>query len=500
MLRNFKISDRAALGLAAIAVLIFHWTLIRQDVLLTLDDLALTNPLRATTSLSEYFKNLVTGVHLDLQPVRDLTFYLNLKLESLTGWAGFHLFNVILSWLILWKLDRVLKQQAVSENIRALIILFIALHPLYNVITAWTSNRKHLLAVFFILFYLGEWLKDGRQSLRGLLYCMLSFLSQPIAIFIPVLAVGFDMWKSRKVKWIDGFILLTCLGVLLSNYYFYRTMPAFAARNATVSFWNLDWVLGLGRMFSQVYAPLSFAIEYDIGHVLSLVGLGIGVAAALLLYKLKPSLRSLVLLLMGLSTLYPVISFGARSPYGLSFLLVCAVFTITSLRPRWMFALPILVLLSYQSFKFTSFWESDEKLVTSSYEIEGGAFNLMGLAFYYRFARPEYAYQLSVDLRKLYPGGESFTLAQLVAESFYYSRHKSPVDKLKIYKESPSTEEFHLFFKRKFLIDQGRTSEAKETEEILLRNFLVAPNIKDILTSNLCRFYPDDCRQLDMQP
>jgi hypothetical protein len=113
----------------------------------------------------------------------------------------------------------------------------------------------------------------------------------------------------------------------------------------------------------------------------------------------------------------------------------------------------LLPILGFQSYKFVDMWESDEKLTVQSYLIEGGAFNQTNLGFLYRKLNPNFAYQLSLDLRENYPGGASYNLFLLVAESYYYTTLKTTEEKLNTYLQSEGKGIFHLFFKYKFLKD-----------------------------------------------
>ena len=500
---KLRISSHWPWLLILIGWAVIHWELIIYDRLLGRDDLPLILPLLKTASFSDYFGKLWQGVYSDLQPVRDLTFFFNILAKEWLGYGGFHLANTVLAFLILTRVKVLLELRGIEKKLVWTCLLLIAFHPLYNVAFAWVSNRKHLLAVFFILCYLVEWQKNGATNQRSLLYILLSILSQPITVFIPLIKEGFQFLQTKRWTPLSVVSVIVTLSLFCANYAFYKLLPIFAARNVVESLApNAEWVTRMARVFAQIFVPLSFAVEYDSGSYLALVGLAIGCIYGLLFYRERIKDRpTLVLLIMVTSSLFPVLSWGPRDAYLILFLCfsICSaiIFWGQAFRGNRGYAvLPVIFLLAFQSNRFVEMWKSDLKLYSMSYSIEGGAINQLAYAHALRRVQPELAYRLSVDLRDKYPNGFSYQLIQLVTESYYLSTYDNVEEKLKIYRGSESLDTYHLFFKAKFLADHGHEHEAAEVRRQLKEIIANNKAERDILLSAVCLDYLPDCTTL----
>ena len=483
--------------------LIIHYDLILLDPILGRDDLSILKNIMNTRDPSDYFQKMIRGDYWDLQPVRDLTLFMNKFLKIHLGFGALHLFNFILALMVLIKLKTFLLLKKIDSRLVLVIILLIAFHPLYQVIFAWITNRKHLLSFFFILCYLIEWERERKLNYKTTLYMTLSLLSQPITLFIPLLTMGYEVVDKKKLNLHTFIDLLLILIIMVSNYFFYKHMDLFQARNLMAGgFRDFGWVNNVARAFSQIFIPISFATEYDVGHPLALVGVILGVMTFAFIYKYLPrNPKPYLLLLMAFSTMYPIPVYNLRDAYvlGVLFLLITLGVILAGrfLKEQKIFYLTLLLpILGFQSYKFVDMWENDEKLTVQSYLIEGGAFNQTNLGFLYRKLNPNFAYQLSLDLRENYPGGASYNLFLLVAESYYYTTLKTTEEKLNTYLQSEGKGIFHLFFKYKFLKDHERLLDAKQTLLHLRQELTLNKEEIPVLKTMVCVHYKEDCDEI----
>ena len=110
-----------------------------------------------------------------------------------------HLVNTALVFYFTWK---------ISDKkiwVATLTALIFGIHPMHVESVAWVSERKDVLyTLFFLLSLLQYWrfLQTGKQL--NLWYCflffILSLLSKPAAIILPLILLLLDYWKGRPIK------------------------------------------------------------------------------------------------------------------------------------------------------------------------------------------------------------------------------------------------------------------------------------------------------------
>lgn len=482
----------------------FSLPLLKNDPLLERDDMALVSAVGESQGPVDYANRLVQGKLLDLQPIRDFSFWINLKLKDNFGYGGFHLFNLLLGLFILGMLHKIFPYYGISLSDTFLCLLILACHPVFNSAIAWTSNRKHLLAVAFILSFHLSWLKHKQVTPWGLCLALLSILSQPITAFIILLAALYEMTTQglKKVSFSGWILILMTLLILILNFIFYRTMPEFQERNTMGemegNFFGLG-VLRLGRVFVQIFFPLNIAMEYDEGNPLGLIGLGILVVTAWLILKKKNFTKlEIFTLLMGLSTLFPVLSWSARDAYLITSLFVLcpmAIFFFKNQFPRFFnYIFPVsLLLLSYQSWRFTRMWTDDITLAQVSYEVEGGMINQWLYAKKISKVNPTKSYFLINDLMQSHPDVYHYQVYPLFAETYYLSEHITPAEKVKEYLGTKVEEPHFLFFKGNLLLKQGLISEAQQSFEGLNKNIQRYPVLLRKFQKLICPRYESEC-------
>ncbi len=488
-------------GLIAIIMaswIFFHWPLILADTLLLRDDMSLVGSVSTVTDPVDYVEKLFRGVFMDLQPIRDLTFFFNIKLYGALGYGAYHLTNLLCGGLLLLGARRLLQALDASSTSIYIGLLMIALHPLINTNLAWVSNRKHVLAVALILFYISNWLRSNqRTTFAGATFAILSFLAQPITLFIPFITVAYKGFTRRVRPQMGDLVLLVVAGMILAlNYDFYATMPAFQGRNEVHAARTVtENLLNLTRVPIQVMLPVSLAVEYDPGNPLGLVGLVLWVAGAFLAYKLRPGLQITLFIILALSTLFPVLRWGVRDGYLLFTTVASIVVLATSVR-QWtgLALLAALFFYSAMSYRFTRMWETDLLLHRTSYEVEGGVENLFRWALTTLVVDPKSAYPIFAKLVQEYPSFRHVTLGARLARAYYLSDHLSPQSKLREYSELKGSDIFIQFYHSKLLEDVG---DIQARDEILLnlRQYLgKRPEARTVLMGTVCRWEAVSCK------
>ncbi len=152
--------------------------------------------------------------------------------------------------------------------VAAFTALIFGVHPMHVESVAWISERKDVLyALFFLLALLQYWrfLETGKRP--GYIFCLvffvLSLLSKPAAIILPVVLLLLDYWKGRQLKWklviekIPFFLLSLVFGII------------------TVKVQSADAIAGLdiwplwSRFFFACYTIMTYAVRFIVPYPLS---------------------------------------------------------------------------------------------------------------------------------------------------------------------------------------------------------------------------------------
>lgn len=499
--------DKILFFLIASAWVLFHYILLKTDAIIMRDDHILISAVDSVVSIDDYVSKLITGYFYDIQPLRDLTFAINLKFLKWFDYAGFHLINMILGGLIIFYFRKLLLKVNTDKNLVNLISLLIAFHPVFNSTIAWVSNRKHLLAVFFILLYLLELLKKKPSELRSLTYVILSLLSQPITVFIPII-VSLDKIIFRKIRlsvW-DGIVCIVCSVSLVINYYFYHTNIRFAARNYADASSSLgDYILRLSRVSVQLLFPTSIAVEYNLGSWLSYLGIPLSVLIIYLFYKFRiHNTRYLFLLLIPLSTLFPVLNWGVRDPYLLCMILASmAILVLFLSRFNMKYVTSglciYLAFFFFYSNKYTKMWLNDFDLFRVSVENEGGIYNLVRYGQLLGGYKPGEAYDIFQEILRLYPqDADAAGMRALKAEYLYKSPKYSPKEKINMFGSKTEVDIYEVFFLSKLHNDLGDLVKSKNALNALKKALEIKEN-EVLFSLAYCEKYIQECDDLGLR-
>lgn len=243
--------------------------------------------LRNVSGLLDYLNDLIHFKTLDIQPIRDLSIYLDIIFFDLTGINISIAHNLILWIGCCWVGERILKKSFpdLSQQESFLIICLFLVYPLFSQTVSWGIARKHILSFLFTLLATDVWIRRGgiktyKDSIliNGFYVC--AILSQPISILWPVWAALYTFLinrpslKATLIKLIPSFLILIIVAYL--NYLYYATSPIFLNSYSSKTNEVLeisDKVLAFGHYIFQVFFPYLLSFTYTLGHWSTLVGL-----------------------------------------------------------------------------------------------------------------------------------------------------------------------------------------------------------------------------------
>ena len=245
-------------------------------------------PLLKINSFTDYLHALQSNVIIDVQPVRDLSLILALKVSSIFKITKPIVYYNFLLWILcLYLIYKNFIKFHFPKWQATFITSLISVHPALTQTIPWMSAHKHILALFFTLITINVFLKFLNSSVQqnsklvlGLIFYTLSIFAHPIYILIPLWFIlltlqlkTYSQW-TKQLKILFGFMILIMLLGLVINYWYY-SVPYIKSTQSYkfVSLGLSERFLALGRYFSQVTIPISFARNYYYGSTLNIVGL-----------------------------------------------------------------------------------------------------------------------------------------------------------------------------------------------------------------------------------
>ena len=148
-----------------------------------------------------FTKNLVQNYH----PLTIASYVLNYQVSGFEPWSYFllnlliHLANTGLVFYFAWLLSGNNKWVAMFTS------LVFGIHPLHVESVAWISERKDVLyTLFFLLSLIHYWRylqKDRKLNYwYSFIFFILSLLSKPAAIVLPLVLLLLDYWKGKPIN------------------------------------------------------------------------------------------------------------------------------------------------------------------------------------------------------------------------------------------------------------------------------------------------------------
>lgn len=287
-----------------IILMVFYWNMLKSNTYFTIDDIALIGPVQR---ISNFFARYWEIERIDIQPVRDMTFYLDSCILKLTKFFSFRYTSLLIHfYCVLFVIKHLLKK---TDKIFAYLVgLLIAINPVYVLSISWISARKHLLATLFILAAYDVLSGEEKFSYKRLVFyftfCVLSFYSQPIHLWFPLWALFYYLFKDRPFKF-DKKIIALILGVIASivaglhNIIYYHSTKAPKAVNVTTNY-SLDdisqMINAYSRYFFNTFVPTNLHVYYSGAAVQNLYGIVFLAFYIFTLFKVKKNSTRIFLL------------------------------------------------------------------------------------------------------------------------------------------------------------------------------------------------------------
>jgi protein O-mannosyl-transferase len=172
---------------------------------------------------SELFRWIFTGSPVNWMPLTWFSLALNISLGGLDPqiihWTNLflHIFNTLLVFAICFRISRLAMGNGTDPTEHArkfsaiapafLTALLFGIHPIHVESVAWASERKDLIYSFFYLLGIGFYLDYGSEEnkrLSKLFFCfclfVLSVMSKPMALTLPVVFLILDYWPLKRLR------------------------------------------------------------------------------------------------------------------------------------------------------------------------------------------------------------------------------------------------------------------------------------------------------------
>jgi hypothetical protein len=364
---------------------ILYGPLITHDTLLNRDDFDLINPLREIHGFRDYFSAVLDGRVFDLNPLRDLSFKVNLAFEGVPFLGNFHFGNCAVWFACCFTLFLILRKLDRTPAIIYGVVLLIACHPAMVNCVCWVAARKHLLALLFTecatLLALGRHYSSRRYA--GIFACYVAaLLCQPIIILWPV-------WWFLYLRYVRGVcagklvapLFAPLLAVAAANQWYYSG-PYLRATGGYAKFVAGGFTVDpgfslrvLGREFFQIVLPIRVSpLEYNADSPWNLAGLALLLLALGAAWKFLPRTRAvawfspffLALLVVAVRPTYVFVSdaYALWPAFGFAVLLAF-------LRGRAAFCILLVTpFLLFRSVPLARAWLSTETAIAYAYDIE----------------------------------------------------------------------------------------------------------------------------------
>jgi hypothetical protein len=269
----------------------------------------------------DYITKLFHFQTIDFQPIRDLTFFLDLFFFKKFN-LNISIFQNFFLWIgccyLIYRIQRIVFQER-EVILCFLFLLLFSVNPLFTYTISWGIARKHILSFFFILFATLEvvTLKEltGKKSLKFTLLYLCSCLSQPITILWPLWTFIFlKRKKDTNVFHLLKYLFPLAIAFLflsLTNFFYYQHSDIFRHHYAskTSQLFNIsDKILAFGHYHFQIFFPFKLAFNYELGDYSVLIGLLLFVLSSFFVYKKKVTPDVLIWLMPGYLSLLVILN------------------------------------------------------------------------------------------------------------------------------------------------------------------------------------------------
>src|SRR6187455_2740110 len=190
-------------GLVAVLTAICLWPMLKNEFTNWDDEFyVINNPLLRGPDWKGIFSQQKLG---NYHPLTILSYAFNFAISKLDPFSYllvnylFHIANTLLVFYFIWNIS------GKNKFIAAFVALVFGIHPMHVESVAWVAERKDVLYTFFFLLSLIQyWIFLTRAKRKNLVFCflffVLSLLSKPAAIVLPLVLFLLDYWYGQNLK------------------------------------------------------------------------------------------------------------------------------------------------------------------------------------------------------------------------------------------------------------------------------------------------------------
>ncbi|HET6767128.1 MAG TPA: hypothetical protein VFH08_07010 [Chitinophagaceae bacterium] len=225
----------------------------------------INNPLLRGPDWKGIFSQQVLG---NYHPLTILSYAFNYAISGLDPFSYLlvnyllHLVNTILVFYFIWHIS------GNNKSIAAFVAIVFGIHPMHVESVAWVAERKDVLYTFFFLLALlkyWKYLVKGKKSNFWICFILfvLSLLSKPAAIVLPLVLLLLDYWKGRPInvklvaEKIPFFLLSLVFGIITVKI---QSPSAMA---------GLDVFSITDRLFFACYTLMTYFLRFFVPYPLS---------------------------------------------------------------------------------------------------------------------------------------------------------------------------------------------------------------------------------------
>ncbi len=399
---NLFLKDQWRFLTLLLVIIIAHSSLLFPETLENPDASIIYPVLEKVTSIFDYFSKLAAFETIDFQPVRDLTFFIDLWWFDHFSFEITIILNCFIWALACFNLLKVAEENTETEKITSLLlILCFAVYPVFLQTVNWGIARKHLLALLFTLLATREffkWIKGGGKEFKIVVWYTLSLLSLPISIGWPVWAFIYCKYYQpgdRDKKKLFSVLGLIMFLLLLINWAYYKSSYTFLEvyPRKVSNFDPIMIAINMGQQFWQLIYPYQLSFFYNFDHK-ALWGLGLFLVAMIVFFlKYRKNTYLWMWVLFGachavviLST--PEIYYDSYVVFPGAALFICIV-KIWSSKIKSLKFLLLLPLIFFSAFTFSqnSYWKTSKDFFQRNFENEKSCSNALQLSTPYYLAQ-----------------------------------------------------------------------------------------------------------------
>jgi hypothetical protein len=251
--------------LVAVLTAVCLWPMLKNEFTNWDDEFyVINNPLLRGPQWKRIFSEQVLG---NYHPLTILSYAFNFAISGLDPFSYllvnylFHIVNTLLVFYFIWNIS------GKNKVIAAFVALVFGIHPMHVESVAWVAERKDVLYTFFFLLSLIQyWIFLTKEKKKNLIFCflffVLSLLSKPAAIVLPLVLFLLDYWYGQSLKKntvfkIPFFALSIIFGII------------------TVSIQSSSAMAGLSifsitdRLFFACYVVMTYFVRFFVPYPLS---------------------------------------------------------------------------------------------------------------------------------------------------------------------------------------------------------------------------------------